>query len=338
MAKQINPSLARLWQEHDKRRYGIENPKIIEVKSDSEARALSLLESGVTNSQFLDLAKLARIDQPSLDSLLVRLGSLVTQTTSFIPNMSEAEVERRFSEILRLFALGDKDPAETLRRRKLTRVHISSIGRTGFVAAKALLAMGIGQLVTFDATNVKTKDTSELGYQASQVGIPRHQALRELTGVPKSALQLHTRISEGLEKVDFALIIANDVIDPSSYQPWVTRDTPHLAVTFTESGAEVSQLVIPGQTPCLACNEVSRMAQDEDWLVVASQINRNDRDLADTSTLLAALGLAVGRMINFLDFQRIDVNQNFPISIDRASQEVAFRPDAAVSCGCRLQV
>ena len=338
MAKQINPSLARLWQKHDERRYGAEKHRLIKVTSEADHRALDLLESGLTNDQFLNLEQLAKIKREPLQALLEQLGPLVTTTSSFMPSLTPREVEQRFTEILRIYANGDQDPALVMQQRKLAKVYVSTIGRAGLVAARGLYNLGVGLIATFDGTRVKAKDTSELGYRVSQIGIPRHQALRELLDKPKSAFELHTKLNDSLSKVDCALLIQSDVINPESYQPWMTRDAAHIAITFIETGARVSQLVVPGITPCLACNELQRMTEDSSWLQTATQLTGFDRDFADTSLLLTTLGIALGRIVKYLDAGLLSYLDNRELVIDHQTGYVKEFATPEINCGCRPEL
>ena len=336
MAKQINPSLARLWRAHDARHYGSESGTTVKVSSEAQHRALDLLESGLTDTQFQNLDYLAKIERRELDELVARLGNLVTQTSSFLPAMSATEVENRFAEIIRLFALGDQDPAVTMQNRKLKKIFLSTLSRPGFMAIKALFAMGFAQVITTDGSRVKDKDVSEIGYSTTEVGMTRHQAALNAIGRPKSALQLHSRTTPVFEIVDCALVITNDVISPDSYQLWMTRDTPHVAITFTESGFRVSQLVVPGKVACLACNEIERMANDSDWLVTATQLAALDRDFANTSVLLLSIGLALGRISKYLDSQSLDYYHNREIVFDALTGKLSTISNPEANCGCRL--
>jgi hypothetical protein len=152
---------------------------------------------------------------------------------------------------------------------------------------------------------------------------------------PRSSLQLHSRLTETLERVSAALIISNDVIEPSSYQPWMTRDIPHISVCFTESGVEVSQLVVPGRTPCLACNELQRFDSDPNRLLIATQLASFDRDFADAATLLLSIGVAVARLLTAIDGTALDPEVNQQLRFIRESQRFEAIPAAETNCGCR---
>lgn len=333
MVKQINPSLARIWHSENVRQYGYSNPKLIPIESESQHRLVDILEQGVTNVQFENLTKLAKIQPRELNLILTRLAPLIRQTGSFLPELDQSEVELRFAEIMRVFLADFKDPAAVMKKRGLAKVFISSLGRTGLLAAKALYTAGIGTIITFDGTRVRQPDTNELGYAPMAIGLTRHEAAKQHLGKKREELQLHTRLTDGLDRISAALLIANDVTDPADYQVWMTRDVPHIAICFTESGASISQLVTPGATPCLACSEIYRMQEDPSWLATVTQLSQLDRDLADSVSLLAAVSVAVRRILNQIDDPTTEPWS--PLDFVSATGELVEGVLPEANCGCR---
>lgn len=333
MVKQINPSLARIWHSENVRQYGYSNPKLIPIESESQHRLVDILEQGVTNVQFDNLTKLAKIQPRELNLMLTRLAPLIRQTSSFLPELDQSEVELRFAEIMRVFLADFKDPAAVMKKRGLAKVFVASLGRTGLLAAKALYTAGIGTIITFDGTRVRQPDTNELGYAPMAIGLTRHEAAKQHLGKKREELQLHTRLTDGLDRISAALLIANDVTDPADYQVWMTRDVPHISICFTESGASISQLVTPGVTPCLACSEIYRMQEDPSWLATVTQLSQLDRDLADSVSMLAAVSVAVRRILNQIDNPESDSSS--PLDFVSATGELLEGVLPETNCGCR---
>ena len=333
MVKQINPSLARIWHSENVRQYGYSNPKLIPIESESQHRLVDILEQGVTNVQFDNLTKLAKIQPRELNLMLMRLAPLIRQTSSFLPELDQSEVELRFAEIMRVFLADFKDPAAVMKKRGLAKVFVGSLGRTGLLAAKALYTAGIGTIITFDGTRVRQPDTNELGYAPMAIGLTRHEAAKQHLGKKREELQLHTRLTDGLDRISAALLIANDVTDPADYQVWMTRDVPHISICFTESGASISQLVTPGVTPCLACSEIYRMQEDPSWLATVTQLSQLDRDLADSVSMLAAVSVAVRRILNQIDKPESDSSS--PLDFVSATGELLEGVLPETNCGCR---
>jgi hypothetical protein len=333
MVRQINPSLARIWHSENVRQYGYSNPKLIPIESESQHRLVDILEQGVTNVQFDNLTKLAKIQPRELNLILTRLAPLIRQTSSFLPELDQTEVELRFAEIMRVFLADFNDPAAVMKKRGLAKVFIANLGRSGLLAAKALYTAGIGTIITFDGTRVRLPDTNELGYAPMAIGLTRHEAAKQHLGKKREELQLHTRLTDGLDRISAALLIANDVTDPADYQVWMTRDVPHISICFTESGASISQLVTPGVTPCLACSEIHRMQEDPSWLATVTQLSQLDRDLADSVSMLAAVSVAVRRILNQIDNPATEPSN--PLEFASATGELTEGVLPETNCGCR---
>ena len=338
MARQINPSLARLWQDHDLRLYGSSQKHLVKVESEAQNRALDLLENGLTNSQFDNLSDLAKIDETELNSLLNRLAPLIAKTTSFLPEITPEEVESRFAEILRLFSLGDADPAANLKKRRLSQVFVSTLSRPGLLAIKALYTIGVGKALTFDGTKVRQQDVCELGYNHQALGLTKHHAAQQMLSKSNASLQLHSRLTENLTQVNAAILISNDVVTPDSYQTWLQREVPHISVCFTETGCEISHVVMPGKTPCLGCLEISKSKRDPDRIAIATQLTSLNRDFADSSTLLSAIGIAIGRIAQVLDGREPRGLDGKVIELSRTTGEVVPIDLLETNCACRMRI
>jgi hypothetical protein len=165
------------------------------------------------------------------------------------------------------------------------------------------------------------------------IGLTRHEAAKQHLGKKREELQLHTRLTDGLDRISAALLLANDVTDPADYQVWMTRDVPHISICFTESGANISQLVTPGVTPCLACSEIYRMQEDPNWLATVTQLSQLDRDLADSVSMLASVSVAVRRILNQIDNPTQESGS--PLEFISSTGELIEGVLPEANCGCR---
>lgn len=292
---------------------------------------LDYLESGVADNQLQDLALMARADTSSTATLLERIGPLLRKTSSFLPEATGQEIERQFSEIMRLYLLEHSDPASALRKRAASKVFISSLNRTGLLLAKGLGASGIGTIFTTDQKTVSNPDTLDLGYPRAELGNQRARAARRLVSGGK--VELHSRVTQAYDRTDLAIILATDVISPSHYAQWMSRDVAHLGVLISESGVLISHLVIPGVTPCLACLELHRLETDPNWSTTAPQLAVLNRDLSDSSTVLFGASIALSLGLNLIDFGSFDHEATLT-KMDRSSSVMQLRAETR-NCGCR---
>lgn len=324
MVHQINPALARLWIADNARQYGYKKALTVTELSEPQQRLLDYFELGLTSSQHSNLPRLAKASEETVSDLESRLQSVFWQSPTGI---SRSDVESRFAEIARVLLQG-LDPEEVKKLRKSKSVFIETLDATGLTIAKALAIAGVGKQLSLDQIRVSSQDVSQLGYLAAQLGLPRVRAAQALIGTD---LQMHSRISGRFDAVSLAVLITTDIVNPASYQIWQARDIPHLSIVFDEEGVEVSPLIEPGKTSCLACYEKYRIETEPNWPVIAPQLLALDRTLADSALLLFASGVAVNQILNFLDHGQSESNA---VRLNRDGKIASFMPPA-ISCGCR---
>lgn len=324
MVHQINPALARLWIADNARQYGYKKALTVSELSEPQQRLLDYFELGLTSSQHSNLPRLAKASEQTVSDLESRLQSVLWQSPTGI---SRSDVESRFAEIARVLLQG-LDPEEVKKLRKSKSVFIETLDATGLTIAKALALAGIGKQLSLDQIRVSSQDVSQLGYLAAQLGLPRVRAAQALIGTD---LQMHSRISGSFDAVSLAVLITTDIVNPASYQIWQARDISHLSIVFDEEGVEVSPLIEPGKTSCLACYEKHRIETEPNWPVIAPQLLALDRTLADSALLLFASGVAVNQILNFIDHGQSESNA---VRLNRDGKIASFMPPA-ISCGCR---
>jgi len=331
VVRQINPGLARLWIDDTTRQYGANSEAVITNLSNAQFRALDFLETGISDNQLSLLPKMASADPDTTNELIERLGPLLSKTSSFMPNFTEQEISRRFSEIMRLYLLGLDDPAETLRARQSLRVFLSKLDRTGLTLLKALNASAVTKVFTNDHSKVLPGDTLEMGYPQSSLGTQRARAAKSLAD--DLSIQLHSRVSTAFDQTDLAILVCHDIIQPAEYQDRLSREVPHLAICFDESGVQISHIVIPGVTPCLGCIELHRINNESNWIKIATQLTSLDRDLADSALMLFSGGIALSKSLNFLDGLKIQEPLEM-VRLERSGEVVTSKANWS-ECGCR---
>ena len=324
MVTQINPALARLWIADNARQYGYKKALRVGELTEPQQRLLDYFELGLTSSQHAGLSQIAKTTQEQTSEIENRLQSVLWQSPTGI---SSEDVETRFAEIARILLQG-LDPQQIKDLRKTKSVFIESLDATGLTVAKALALAGVGKQLSMDQVRVSSKDISQLGYLSAQLGLPRVRAAQALVGTD---LQMHSRISGTFDSVNLAVLIATDIVNPASYQTWQARDIAHISIVFDEEGVEVSPLIEPGKTSCLACFEKYRLETEPNWPVIAPQLLALERTLADSALLLFASGVAVNQILNYLDQGQAESQA---MRLTRAGQLSSYLPPA-ISCGCR---
>jgi bacteriocin biosynthesis cyclodehydratase domain-containing protein len=89
-----------------------------------------------------------------------------------------------------------------------------------------------------------------------------------------------------------AILVANHVVEPRRYVKWLSRDIPHLAVVYTDTGARIGPLVEPGRGPCLNCLARHAVDRDPAWPAIASQLLGQGAASEREPLLSAVAGLA----------------------------------------------
>lgn len=299
----------------------------------SDFRLLEYLEAGISNSQVQHLPQMASADSHETKDLIQRLDGVLSKTSSFLPQLPETEIERRFSEIMRLYLLDVEDPAEALRARAKLKIFISSLNRTGLTIAKAMSASAITGVFTADHSKVSESDTLDMGYPRDSLGRQRVGSIK--VNEPNLEIRLHSRASTAFDLCDLAVLISNDVVEPESYQTWMSRDVPHISICYTEAGVEISPIVIPGLTACLACVELHRISSNANWVSIATQLSNLDRDLADSAMMLFASGVVMNKVLNYLDKHPQSVDSE-TTRMTRSGAIETLTLDST-NCGCRTE-
>ena len=328
MATQINPRLARLWLADNIRQYGYRKPLRIESLSEPELRILDYLEAGITASQAQSLPQITGAESDTVSSVVGRVSSVLTESGRLPPELTAAEIDTKFAELARLFS-AEGNFADALARRRKARIFIESLGRTGLVFAKALSASEVGTLLTLDQLRVSNKDCLPLGHPRSNFGLPRATSAKTQLG--NTQLQFHSRRSGSLDTVTAAVLIANDIVDPGSYQTWLARDVPHVAICFDEEGVEISPLILPGNTPCIGCIEKARFESDSNWQTIAPQLLALDRSNEDSAMILFATGVVTNLLLGLIDQGAFASSR--AIRLDRGGSLGTFEPVVS-PCGC----
>jgi hypothetical protein len=65
--------------------------------------------------------------------------------------------------------------------------------------------------------------------------------------------------------VDFVILVSHFVVSPIDIQPWLGRDINHCAIVFGESSVRVGPVVVPGNSACIRCVELTHVDSDATW-------------------------------------------------------------------------
>lgn len=308
MVYRINPNQQPLWRTPFELQLGAgKNPVVLKQLSVGQERLIAALYKGIANQQLPLISKQLGLAKGEAEQVLQQVdGLLLTEAPKQKKKLelNSDFVSSAFAEIIRASLLHSVDGEAVLLGRASRSVHIESLGRAGLAISLGLAAAGIGHLISHDDEKVDRANLGPTGYPTQLLGHPRIEALRSLLAAsPNSALvSTGKKLREkNLEKVDCAVLVAQQAIDPRRYAAWMNRDVPHLVVSFDSECVSVSPMIVPGQTACLFCFENMRTDQNPKWPVLASQLVTSQKRFDDAASQLFAAGLAVQKILSRMD-------------------------------------
>lgn len=157
-------------------------------------------------------------------------------------------------------------PASAVRRS----VRLVGAGPIGLPLARYLLEGGVSELYVFDDQPPEV----DL-YPTAGVLAHRAAALAATLAGPARVVPLaHWSKPETLP-VDLTVVVADGPeVDRVITDHLLRDDQPHLLVRSLGDGAWVGPLVLPGQTSCLRCADLTRRDADPEWPIVLVQLSR----------------------------------------------------------------
>ena len=253
MVFKINKNQQALWRDPFQLQIGTgKNALRLGKLSAAQERLIAALYKGIADQQLPLVGKQLGLTAPEVDSLINQVGSLLEleppQRKSKI-RLNDDFVESAFSEIIRASLLHSLDGEAVLIGRAERAIHIDDLSQSGLSIALALAAAGIGKIHTSDNKKVAGSNLGTIGYPTQFLGHPRIDALRSLLAASPNQLQIcdSTGMPEkSFAKIDCAILIGHQVIDPKRYQSWLRRGTPHVAIMFDAESVSVSPLIVPG--------------------------------------------------------------------------------------------
>ena len=307
MFHRINKAQPATWRDPNTIQIGLGQQSVaISDLSLAQQQIIDALYSGVVDGQQDVLDETFKAPIGTTNSLLEKLSS-VMEVAGSTSNTYGSWQELAFAELARAALDYEVNPEMVMAERWQRVVHIDQIDKAGALLAKALLASGVGKVVTHDDGKVLNTDTGELGFRFEDLGLSRFQTLtKELQtlSLPRNVnsrfLDLNYRPSKELV-ISFAITIGHLATRPSTYLRWLNRDVPHLNINFDMYQTQISPIVFPGSTPCLNCLAESKVDEDPAWPAIASQLIELPRTRDDGSSLLAATGLALRTILRQLD-------------------------------------
>jgi hypothetical protein len=303
----INKAQPAIWKDPNTIQIGLgPNSVVLPELSAQQEKIIAALYSGLVEGQQEVIDSTVDAEPGETQNLIERLQQLVEQPVTGISPFGDWQ-QLAFAEIARASLDYQVNGEMVLAERWQRSVHIDQLDKAGMLLTKALLASGVGSVITHDDGIVLGEDLGELGFPKFQINNKRFESLqRELSNLSLPVTKKPRLIALNYKpdktlKVSFALIMGHLALRPTTYSRWLNRDVNHLAITFNLDCVEVSPVVIPGVTPCLNCFQEYKVDEDSSWPVMASQLVDLPRVRDDSAALLTAVGLATRSVLRSID-------------------------------------
>lgn len=321
MFHRINKAQPATWRDPNTIQIGLGQISVsIPDLSLAQQQIIDALYSGVVEGQQEVLDETFKATLGTTSSLIEMLKPVMEREGS-TSNSFGAWQELAFAELSRAALDYEVNPEMVMAERWQRVVHIDQIDKSGSLLTKALLASGVGKVVTHDDGKVLKTDLGEIGFSFDALGHSRFESLTQdllrlslLRDVGSRFLDLNYKPSKDLA-ISFAVTVGHLATRPSTYLRWLNRDVPHLNINFDLYEAHISPIVLPGVTPCLNCFAENKVDEDSAWPAIASQLIDLPRTRDDSSSLLTATGLAL-RVI----LRQLDQSAGFKVSADPQAQ------------------
>jgi hypothetical protein len=337
----LKPAISRVWRGSSTLQFGIDpdTAVVLDPVDKVTARLLLSLDGTRDLAGVRSTAAGLGIDNVTTDRLLATLRHAGVLDDAASPDRPLSglipEISARLEPDLHALATRCHRPGTAsarLTRRRLAHVQLIGGGRFGAPIATALAASGVGHLTVIDPDITQPADLAPGGLTADDLGTRRETATA--MAIARVAPEVTATCGAG-ELPDLAIIAATRSVAELT-RSFLSTGTPHLMVSVRDGTGVVGPLVVPGQSSCLRCLDLTRTDRDPQWPQIAAQLADHRRPMACEAALAVALaGHAALHALTFLDGEAAPATVNGTIEV-RADGRVGRRSWVPhPRCGCR---
>jgi len=319
MRPALKPGLLPVWRNRDTVQIGIDPRRAVALTGMRGADVLlRLLDGSRDRAQVLAAASDLGMDTATADqvlSLLAAAGALSDLPAGRYGTLSTGARARLAPELATAaLARGDADGgARTLARRQAACVRVYGASRPGLWIAGMLSAAGIGLVIS---TGPTAPGVSAAGAGAARADPDRRSAggagagpgaragghsVRPHAGAGGAAQRARAPRAQSHRP---SLVILADSHRREFPAALTQKLVPHLAVSASEAIGVVGPLVLPGQSACLRCLDLTRAERDPAWPLILAQLSGQasaDPPGCDTVLATTVAAQAVAQALAFID-------------------------------------
>lgn len=333
---------------------GLEDQYEIEHPTKRDLRMLDLLRSGFrTERQICDELQSHGFDTDTVTQALTDLDQLgVIERDQGRELLSEEQAERFDRQLIYLADIAPKGQSAWQLQARLRGSHVLVLGCGGLGSwvATGLALTGVGQLTLVDDDTVELSNLNrQMLFRTADIGRPKVQAAREtLTAIApdlgvtaiERRLETSGEIAELTASTDFLAMAAD-------YPPYELTRTVNQACLDTGTawiGAgqippviRVGPIVIPGQTPCLECQQRAFRRDFPHYETLIRHRTANPPDAATLGPATGAMGSLVAmEIVHYLTGSIPPATAGQAVVIDLHTLQVEHEPvEPDPECECQ---
>lgn len=325
MRPRVKPALRRIVRDEQTLQLGAHPLRSVLVTG-SEHQWVAGLDGTRDLGQVLCDGAAVGLGEAACRALLDRLAAQGVLDDAAVPpvRLSLGERDRLAPDLDVLDLAGDG--AEMFARRRRARVRVYGAGRVGAQVVGLLAASGIGAIRVFDEGPVRPCDLAPGGLTWSELGMSRQDGAvalaRRLTSgggvvapaddsaIPGTPSMPATNaqaggpyLGDGYDRPDLVVLAPVAPLDGVLVNELTALGIPHLLVSAFEGHGSVGPLVLPGETACLHCLDLTRRDADPAWPIVTARLGGYPPGEIACDTTMATLvaAAATGHALGHID-------------------------------------
>src|SRR5215468_4215920 len=296
MRPALKPGLLAVWRNRDTVQIGVDPRRAIALTGMGGAAVLlGLLDGSRDLAQIVAAAGELGISAEAADRIITLLaaGGAVCDFPASAYRAMPHGLRTRLTPELATAALahGDGDGgARILARRRSAWIHVEGMSRVGLSVASMLTGSGIGVVVSTG----RPPGAGTGHAPPPPIGPPPPAGSSPPAGTAVPATTSRRRPD---------LVILIDTYRRELPEVLKRDNVPHLAAAASEAIGVVGPLVLPGDTACLRCLDLTRAERDPAWPLILAQLTRGGADPPACDTVLAAAvaAQAAAQALAFID-------------------------------------
>ena len=304
----LKPALRRLWRDDTTLQLGVDPARAV-VLADvgaTEARLLAALDGTLDLAGVRHSAEVLGVPRAAADRLLELLASADAlddgTAGSALTGLHPRDRDRLAPDLasLSLLHAGPGAADCVLRHRRGASVRVIGAGRIGTPTAALLAAAGVGRVAVTDPFACRAADVAPGGLSSDDVGLPRERAA--MTVVHRSAPDVATKLKRG--EAPTLTVVTGGAMTTNEREALMRTHRPHVIASVRETTGIIGPLVIPGESACSRCLDLTRTERDPGWSRIAAQLSgRRERSGDPCDVVLAALvaAQAAAQALVYLD-------------------------------------